>query len=244
MGIFSDLEVNDNIKAETDNVGGFVPLSTNLYDFKIELAYVTHADSGAMALNLQFKNDNNQNLRAQFWVASSKAKGNKNYYVNKNGDKAYLPGFNQANALALLTVGKSINELDSEPKVINIYDFSEKKEMPTKVEMLMDLIGQDITLGVVEQIVDINVKDDTTGTYVPSGKTRVENEVDKIFRYKDGMTVPEIKAQATEAAFKSVWLKKWKGQIKDKSDKNVNPSVSGSAMSSTANTTSKKSLFA
>lgn len=65
-----------------------------------------------------------------------------NYYEDKNGNKNYLPGFIHANALALLTVGQEISGLDTETKVVNAYSAAAKAEVPTKVDMAMDLLGK------------------------------------------------------------------------------------------------------
>jgi hypothetical protein len=217
MSILSNLATDSSINEETDRLGGFQPLESDLYPLTIERAFVTTAVSGAAALNVHFKTDSNKELRSQFWMTSGTAKGCKNYYINKDGDKFYLPGFNQANALCLLTVGKEISKLTTEPKVINLYDPTQKKEVPTKVEMLMDLIGKKIIGGVLKQIEDKRTKNADTGEYEPTGETRMTNEVDKFFRERDGLTVMEIKSRKTTPEFQTQWKEKWFGQVNDKS---------------------------
>ena len=205
MSILSSLKTDDSIQEDKDVLGGgYKPLESGLYDLTIESAYVSTADSGAIALNLVAKTDTQQTVRQQFWMTSGKAKGLKNYYEDANGNRKYLPGFTAANNLCLLTVGKEIGDLEPEEKVINLYDYQAQKELPTKVQMIVELIGQEFTAGILKQVVDKNVKDGN-GNYVPSGETREENEIAKIFRKRDGMTVAEIKAQAEEAVFKDQW---------------------------------------
>lgn len=220
MGILDTLTTNDTeIKPETDSIGtSFEPLESNIYDLTILLSYISVANSEAMALNILFETSDNKQLRQQFWMTSGKAKGKKNFYEKKNKqgqtEKFYLPGFNQANGIALLTCNKSINQLTTETKTINLYDFDQKKEVPTDVDMVVELIGKSISAGVIKQVVDQN-KADAKGVYHPTGKTRTENEVDKLF-HSDGRTIVEIKAKEEKAMFRDSWLKKWVGVVKDK----------------------------
>lgn len=217
MSILGTLTTDKAIKEDGDRLGGFTPLESNLYDLNISLAYVTSAPSKAMALNLLFETAEGKTLRQQWWMTSGDAKGRKNFYINpKTNEKHYLPGFNMANALCLLTVAKEIGAMITEPKVINLYDHNQKKEVPTKVEMITELLGQSITAGVIKQIVDKNTKDAASGLYVATGETRVENEVDKLFRMRDGLTVTEIRAKVP-SSFKEQWVKKWAGETLDKS---------------------------
>lgn len=216
MSLLSNLSTSNDIADEKDSVGGSRVRESGLYPMNISLAYLTKSNGGALALNLHLK-DADGEVRQQLWVTSGDAKGNKNYY-EKDGVKNYLPGFNMANSLALLTVGKEISTLDTEDKVVNLYSFDAKAEVPTKVPMLMDLVGKEILVGLIKQTVDKNVKNDA-GEYVASGETRDENEVDKFFRASDRKTTAEIRAQAEEAVFVNTWSEKWKGQTKDKSTK-------------------------
>lgn len=208
MTILSNLKTDDSIQEDKDILGGgYRPLESGLYDLTIESAYIGTSQGGAVSLNIVAKTEDQQTVRQTLWMTSGKAKGCKNYYEDANGTRKYLPGFTAANNLCLLTVGKEIGDLEPEEKVINLYDYDAKKELPTKVQMIVELIGQEITAGVVKQTVDKNVKDGN-GNYVPSGETRDENDISKFFRKRDGMTVAEIKAQAEEAVFKTQWAEK------------------------------------
>jgi hypothetical protein len=89
-----------------------------------------------------------------------------------------------ANSLCLLTLGKEISELTTEEKVLNIYSPDAKAEVPTKVQVLMDLLNQEILVGLIKQTVDKTAKD-AAGAYQPTGETREENEIDKFFRARD-----------------------------------------------------------
>ena len=215
MNMLATLATDDSIATEKDSVGGSRILESGLYGFKVVFAYVTKSAGGAIGLVLNLKNEQGQEIRSTQWMTSGTAKGCKNFY-EKDGEKHYLPGFIMANSLCLLTVGKEINQLETEQKVIPVYNSEAKSEVPTKVDMLTDLLGQEILAGVIKQTVDKSVKDATTGTYVPTGDTREENEVDKLFRASDKMTTAEIRAQAEVATFVNTWKAKWEGVTRNK----------------------------
>jgi hypothetical protein len=215
MSLLSNLSTDSSIADEQDVIGGSRILESGMYTLNIKLAYLTKADSGALALNIVGKTGN-QEVRQQFWMTSGTAKGCKNTYQDKDGKAQYLPGFIMANSLCLLTVGKEISQLETEQKVIPLYNSAAKAEVPTKVEMLTDLIGQDILAAVLRQTVDKTAKNAATGAYEPTGETRDENEIEKFFRARDRMTTAEIRAQAETAVFVDTWASKWTGITKNK----------------------------
>ena len=216
MTLLANLATNETINNERDSIGGSGPLDSGLYMLKFALAYINKAASGALGLVLQFKTEDNKDVRQTLWMSSGTAKGCKNYYEDKNGEKQYLPGFIHANAICLLTVGKEISAMETETKVINLYSAEAKAEVPTKVEVIMDLLGQEIIAGIIKQTVDKTKKNEATGQYEATGETREENEIDKFFRAKDRMTTAEIRAQAEEATFINAWDQKWTGKVKDR----------------------------
>ncbi len=245
MSLLSSLATSNDIASEKDSVGGGFVLDTNLYNFTVKLAYLQKADSEALSLVVHLTTEDGKDVRQQFWMTSGKAKGCKNFYVDKNGDKQYLPGFNMANSLCLLTVGKEIAQLETETKVVNLYSSEARAEVPTNVEMLTELLGKQVFGGLIKQIVDKTKKNESTGEYEPTGETREENELDKLFRERDGKTTAEILAQAPEAVFIETWKKKWVGQVKDKSTKTAGtagaPKATGAA--TTGTTKPQNSLF-
>jgi len=211
--IMAGLETDASIEQETDSLGGFQVLNSDLYNCMIESCFLTVSQGGARAFNLRAKTLEKKSIQQQFWMTSGTAKGCKNHYVGKDGTKHYLPGFNMANAICVLTLDKEISKLSCEAGVAEM--FGEK----VKVDYLPELAGKPITLGVIKQIVDKRAKNDVTGEYEPTGDTREENEVDKVFRAADGLTTTEIRGGLTEAKFKEQWLDKWKDEVKDKSTK-------------------------
>jgi hypothetical protein len=216
MALFSNLTSDTSIKGETDTLGvGFGPLESGLYNGKVTMAYGTLSKGGAQGLVINIQTEDNKEIRQTLWMTSGTAKGAKNYY-EKDGEKNYLPGYIAANALCLLASGKEISDMETEVKVVKVYSFEQKTEVPTKVDAVMDLIGKDIVVGLIKQTVDKNAKNESTGAYEPTGDTRDENEIDKFFRASDRLTTAEIKAQATEPGFILTWETKWTGKTRNK----------------------------
>lgn len=215
MSKLKNLTNDEQIQDEEDRLGGAALLDSGIYDAKVSMAYVTESTGGAMCLNTVFSIDG-RDLRQRFYMTSGRAKGQKSYYETQQGEKKHLPGYNMANSLALLTLGKEISELDTETKMIKLYNFEAKAEVPTEVEVVTDLLDQEITLGVIRQTVDKVQKADD-GSFQPTGDTREENEIDKFFRYKDKLTTAEIRGGVTEPGFYDSWKSKWTGQTRNKS---------------------------
>ena len=213
MNMLANLKTDATIAPETDSVGGSI-LESGLYHSKITLAYLITAASEAVGVVFGFKTSTGRDINSTIYVTSGKEKGCKNYY-EKDGEKHYLPGFLLANSVAQLTLGKELGDLTTEEKVIAAYSKEAKAEVPTKVNMLTDLIGQEVIVGLIKQTVDKNQKNDQ-GKYVPTGETREENEIDKIFEATTKRTTAEVRAKADEGTFIDVWDAKWTGKTRNK----------------------------
>lgn len=218
MSELDSLALDTSIEDEKDTLGGGGAQESGIKrNLLIEMAYLDKSRGGALSLNLHLRNADGDVLRAQLWITSGKAKGCKNYY-ERNGKKNYLPGFNLANALAMMTIGKDIGEVckSIETRSINRWDFESSSEIPMKTEVVIDLLNQKITVGLLKQTVEKNVKQGDK--YVPSGETRDENEVDKFFDAETDKTLSETKA-GDDATFINDWEAKWAGKTKDKTTK-------------------------
>ena len=247
MNMLATLTTDTSIADEKDVIGGGSKvLESGIHKLTVQHAYLTKASSEAIGMVLSLKTDDGQELRQTFWMTSGKAKGCKNYYEDKNGDKHYLPGFILANSLCLLTLGKEISHLETETKVIPLYNYEAKSEIPTKVDIIVDLIGKEILAAVIKQTVDKTKKNDAAGAYEPTGETREENDIEKFFRERDRMTTAEIRAQAETASFIDTWAEKWTGKTKDKtSGASGTAGKSGLPTAAAATSTKPKtSLFA
>lgn len=218
--MFNDIKVDSSVQTSGDKLGGSVLLESGVYDFTIKLAYGTLSKGKATALNLLLETADHIEIKQQLWVTSGEAKGRLPYYIDKRTKtKKFLPGYELANDLCMMTINKPLNQTVSEDKTIMLYDYSQGKEVPTQVKMLTELIGKKIFGGVIKQVVDKNILDSTTNTYVPSGEIREENEIDKFFHHPTGLTVTEATAKVAEPKFKNDWVKKWAEVTRDKTTK-------------------------
>jgi hypothetical protein len=226
MGIFSKLDTSNDIQSDGDSIGTGRILETGLYNCVIEAAYVSIATSGAMAINFNFKTKEQKELRQNVYVTSGDSKGNLNYYVDKSGNKKYLPGFTIVNDICLLSTGQELSELDTEEKVLSIWNPELKKEAPTKCQVIMDLVGKEITLAIIKVIEPKRVKN-AAGEYVDTTETRTFNEISKAFRHEDMKTVTEI-VEEKEATFHEKWLEVNAGKDRVKAAKNPIAAPGGS----------------
>lgn len=252
--MFDDLTTDDSIESSGDKLGGskYTPFESGLQDFIIKLAYGSLSKAKAKALNLLMVNDEGKELKATLWLSSNQTKGCLTYYLAKNPKtgkkdvKTYLPGFELANHLCLMTTGKELKQAVTEIKTPMIYDWQAKKEVPTEVPVLMELLGKKVTAGIIAQKVNKRVKDPATGEYVSITDTRIENEISKFFHHPSGLTITEAKAKAKEPIFKQQWADEWTGKVKDRTSDDAipDPTKEDAATGNTDNTPRKgASLF-
>ena len=219
MSALDNLEMNDAIPGEVDVVGGRLHES-GLYPCTIKLAYMGESSGGAVSLTLKLEGDQKQDITKTIYLTSGKAKGQKNTYINKAGEEQYLPGFSMGQALATLTLGKSISELAkaTTEKTIDVYNFEAKSDIPTKVPMIMELINQRILVGLIKRTVTKQAKNDA-GIYVDTEDTRDENEIDKFFHIDSRMTTSEVLAKAEVAKYVDTWDNNNTGITQDRTRK-------------------------
>lgn len=250
MSIFSTFK-NQEVKIEAvkDVIGGgntFGILETGTYSVVIKNAYVDESKGGAMSVNFEFKTDTGNILRSTQWATSGKAKGQKNFYTDKNGNNHLLPGYVAVDDICQLAAELPLSEIEPEEKVVQIYDFDLGKPTGKPRMVLTELLGKKIILAVEKQVVDKNVKNDS-GDYVPSGDTREVNEVVKSFCADDQVTVVEKAAGLTEADFLTRWNTKNKDKVinKAKGAKAATGTapVAGTPAPADTAATSTKSLF-
>lgn len=207
-----------DIAAPADIVGGGSrTLETGVYDMAVDMAYLDQSKGGAYALNLVLKSMDGATLRQQLWLTGGTEKGQLNYYMDKEGKKQYLPGFNIANALCVLTAGKELGDLTPEDKMVSIYNFDLKKDVPTSKPVYTDLIGQLVKVAVTKQIVSKNIKD-ASGKYVPGPDTRTENEIAHIFSATTGQSLNEFTG-SKDADFLEKWKAANEGKTRDRTKK-------------------------
>lgn len=251
MSILSNLNVTEEIQEDKDVLpsGGSFTWESGIYEAKVDMAYVEKSKGGATAINLRLKNAEGKELREKLWVASGDAKGNKPYYTTSEGEKRYLPGFSLFRSLTLMTNNVEPGSVSTEERVIKVYSPEERKEVATTVDCIVDLIDKEITVGVLNKIVD-RTENDGSGNYVPTGETRQVNEISKFFHNETKLTVVEAMEGKEKGEYITRWEEKYKGEVIDESTKNVAKPAGGTVSkfatgNASANSPAKptKSLF-
>lgn len=214
------LNDTSGVETEADVImgGGFKPLESDIYPMKVTMMYADESKGGATSLTIHAEGAAGK-YRETIYVTSGRAKGGKPYY-EKDGKKHFLPGYNIANAITLLTIGKTIGNAPHEPKTVNIYDYEAKKDLPQTREVYTSVIGQTVLVGIQQIIDDKNVNVADKGEkpdWQATGITYLKNEMKKVFRERDKLTVQEITAKVETAAFHDKWLDNNKGEVYDAS---------------------------
>lgn len=211
MSIFNKLK-SDGLEESQDRLGGFSPLETDIYKGVIKALYAGQSSGGAMSVSL-IVDIGGREYRETLWVTN---KNGENFFLNKDDKtkKVPLPGFTVADDIVLIATGEPLSAQETEDKVIKLYDFEAKAELPKSVPMITAAIGKEISLGIVKQTVNKNVKQGDE--YVPSAETRDENVIEKVFHPELKLTVAEARNGQEEAKFYDAWLECNKGQTRDK----------------------------
>lgn len=196
-----------------DRLGGGGILPSDIYAGTIKAAYVGKASaSNAQSVTVMI-DFGGREFREVFWITN---KSGENTYADKTDrtKKHLLPGYISVDDLCLLTTNVPLNEQDAEEKVLKLYDFEAKREVPTNCQVLTALTGKPIVAAILEQIVDKQQKD-SNGEYQNTGETRNENVCEK-FLHEDRRTVTEIRNGTEEPIWAPKWLEKNQGKARNK----------------------------
>jgi hypothetical protein len=218
MSIFGNLTTEAHEEV-ADRLGGFALFPTDIYEAKIKMAYAGASQKGARFVHL-IADIGGKEYSETIYVTN---KDGQNFYHPKDANgkpdtskKNTMPGYVTVDDICLLTTGKPLNEQDSEEKIVKIFDYESKKEVPTSVPVLVELLGTDIRLAIQQSKEDKNKQNESTGLYEPTGETRDTNNIEKAFHFDTKMTVVEIRQEAKEATFHDAWGTKNRGVVRDK----------------------------
>lgn len=239
---------SDGLEESTDRLGGGFIKESDIYTGKLKMAYAGQSDGGAKSLTVIVDFEGKE-YRETLWLTNKKGE---NFFLNKQDQtkKVPLPGFTTAEDICLITTSKGLADQDIEEKTINLWDKDAGKEMPKSAYVLVDLIGQEISLGILKCLENKNEKDGN-GTYVPTAETRENNIIDKVFHTETKMTVAEARNGQEAGTFWDKWLNSNKGEGKFKDNRKVKDGVAGKPgkpgapqANGAPAATAKKSLFA
>jgi len=234
MGKFS---MHDDIKMKETSLGGGSFLwDSGVYKTIVDMAYFDRSQGGAHSLNVTLLNEDGKKLKQTLWFTNRKEEV---HYINQKGEKDYLPSYTTANNLCLIITGDDINETfdASEKKMVNVYDFNEKKEKPTEKSVATALLGKQIKVAILKQTVNKRVNDGT-GKYVDSAETRDENQIREFYFPDSDLTVVEKSKDAKEALMMPKWAERNTGKTLNRVK-----AVTGTTATATATKPAGKKLF-
>ena len=215
--LLSGIEIPADVVEATDSVGSgsmYDPVPSGIYEATVKHIYLKKSAKGALGMFMEFELDNGKTYRETVYLTSQK--GLATYVDKKDGKTLHkLPGYITGDDISLLGSQIPVNKQSPVDKIIKLYDFDLKKEVPTTVDMLDTLTGKKVTLGILLVEEPKQVKN-AAGVYVnvTDGTTREKNEIDKVFHPKSGLTTAEIRSKITEPEFKDKWKARWEGQVK------------------------------
>ena len=210
----ASLKMDNDVEKATDSLGSGGVLDTDIYKATIQTIYLGKSKGGAMSATIIAKLADRE-FKSTQWITSGDAKGNKPFY-ERNGKKYPLPGYTVIDDLCQLTAGVSLGDAETEDKMVGIYDYDLKKDVPTEVDCIADVKGEVVNIAIQKQLEDKNTKNDA-GDYVASGETRETNEVAKVLR-EDGATWKEV-CDDSDIVYAEKWLSKNQGKIRDRTSK-------------------------
>jgi len=225
----------------------FVVMPSDVLTFAVKSAYINTTTSGANFLKVEFINKNKDILRFSECFQSGDAKGNKTYWTDKDNVDHDLPGYASVNELLLAILGDDMLGDDDtvgdifdllanggiESKSIPIYSYKDKKAIPTKVPVVVDILNLKVKIGVLDTYTDIPAKDGG-GNYIyvkgksqPSGKCKRVNTIDKFFNVDSDLTYAEFLEGKEQGTFIEDWLKTSKDVVYDSTADNIAPVKDG-----------------
>ncbi|WP_028022219.1 hypothetical protein [Enterovibrio calviensis] len=202
-----------NVKVEDkDTLGGSFTVPTDVYVGAIKMAYIDAWKSGALfvSIELALLIDGKERAHKETITISNKA-GEFTYTDKQTGDKRPMPSFAMVDSLFRLASGKGFNEQTPSLKTVKTYDATLKTQVDSEREVFMDVLGKKIHIALTEQEVDKTTKDAMSGEYVPTGETRKENVLSKVFD-AERRTSAEANAK-TEPKFIEQWLEANRGKL-------------------------------
>ena len=226
------LNIDEGVESNEDFMpGGNFVLDTGMYPMVVDLAYLGESSGGAVSVTIHLKEvGGKRQHRETFYVTSGKAKGRKNTY-EKNGVKHLLPGMEAVNQLATITAGKPLPGLTPEEKTIKLWNFQERKELPTKVPALTQIIGATVLVALTKCAENKRTK--VGDEYIDTNERKEFNEVGK-FLHEDRFSVAEKIGSATDTAYYTRWTNSFDGDYVNDKFKPVAPGAGVEAASADA----------
>lgn len=221
---------------------GYSPVITDIYTAIVKMAYGITSSGGALGVHLSlYLPALGREYNETIYVSD---KSGNNYSIDKqSGKKRPLPGFTIINDLCLVTCDSPLASMETEDKLVPVYDYEEKKQVPTSVPVLTDLLGKEVYVAIFCKEENKKVKQDN-GEYVATPETRMLNSIEKMMHNPSKMTVREAESGMDTATYYDAWLEANKGRVLDRRTiKSGSSATTESSNSAPTKQATKTSLF-
>lgn len=128
---------------ETVSSGSSFIKESGCYIGVIKMAKVIQAGSGAVGIAIELETEDGKKANLTEWIQSGTEKGNKTFYVNKEGKQINLPGFTKIKNLNFLINGV-FGLPTGETKEIKEYDWELKQEVTVPREVITSWLGKPV----------------------------------------------------------------------------------------------------
>lgn len=223
--------INTKGMAKVKDTLGFTRPPTDIYICKIKNAYLTESqqeDSESQMVNLEvdfienFNGDELSNTYSERLVICNR--DGDAFYV-KNGQNIPMPGFVIIDDICQILTEEGITEQDTEIGKVKIRDYDSGQDIPTKVEILADLVGEEIALAIQHRRENKRERS-SDGSYQPTPEPVERNTIVHAFSAEDFATLREIEDDK-EPEFAEKWINKYQGKINDTFKENVGGAKKG-----------------
>jgi len=206
---WSDMSAQGNDLFEGDSIGKL--FDTGVYDATIKYAYLTESkESKITGLNVVLDINGREFAAETAWLMYSDGS---TLRVNaRTGKKEATPGMKQFNSLCYCALGITPDRLgDAEYKAINVWNWEQKKQVPTQCPVYPALTGAKIKVGIKKYNKHKNVKVGTS--WVPTKTIRTINTVDKYYTPDGKLAIEAL--QDKPAVYMNKWLEEYQGKVID-----------------------------
>lgn len=204
----------DTSVEESQELSGFQPLASGVYLGTIKQAFLTMLkgkDAGVLNINMNWKLDIEGQERSFNNVFIAKMiNGQAVYYSEKDGKRTEYPAFGALRRHLDTLIGKSIfDEGVLTEKTLPVYSFQEKKDVPTPVHSIDDIVGMTAAFGIMENH-ENGYKDPT--------KVVKSNSIERVWKLVDGVpfNAEEIRAGLDKPENCTAWQNSWSGKVNDR----------------------------
>lgn len=207
--MFQNLKT-DGLEQAKDTLGGGFVKESGIYLATIKQIIGGASESGALNVTLLATLPDGSEYRETIYVSNRQGQP----YYERDGKKIPLPGFTSIDDICMMTVGVPLSEVQWAEKTIKMYNRDAGAEVPTSVNCIEGVSGEQVYLGIQKILANKTKKNDLTGKYEDIAEERQYNAIDKVFHAVSKQTMAEAR-NGQDATFFDAWDKKRTGQVKD-----------------------------